>query len=253
MGKEHLPEFFIQFLLSIADFRRHVAQAQPLELLGPDFLCLHRNQRRPALFNRVAHLFGEAVTIAGGTCRTVRNPASSNDTDVSFHLSAIRQQNFAEPAILRLYLPDFLPQKYLYAETVEFLLQSPNHIRRMVGFREYSSSPLYFCLNTQFFKKRNGVPIGKTVETAVKKSGISNYGFKQNVNVTGIRQITSALARNEQFFPQLFIFFIETHLMAISGCCCRRQHSGGASSDHQYFFHAFGSFSFGSCLSFSPF
>src|SRR5699024_8714246 len=124
-----------------------------------------------------------------------------------------------------------------YVQLPKPFFHHPNHIGGMIGDRKNPASPFFFYLQSQTFKKSNGVLICISIKGTIKKFRVCHYRLKKRLFIAGIRQITPSLSCNKQFFSQLLILFQNMDPMSLLPQKDPRSHSGRTASYNHYFCH----------------
>ena len=115
------------------------------------------------------------MTIAGRSCRRIRQSAGRKDQAVCHDLTPICQKNPSRLIILYKKFTHLGMQTDAHVLFFHGTLQRTDDIRCMIRYRKGTVAPFYFIGHALIFKEIHDRIIGKGIKGTVQKLGIGNH------------------------------------------------------------------------------
>ena len=233
MGKQHLAEIRVDFLVILKDSQADIPQAQSLHPGTEISLFFQRHQRALQRRHSVADFRCHTMAFTGGTgCRIGNTAGCQNDgicrigsllahnlTDCTFgnskrHSAVSDQRNL---------------------QGFQLPLQRTADIKRTVADRENTVSPLRLQRNTDLFKERHGITAIKLGKRAVQELAVLRRVGHQGFNICIVGNIAAALSGDIQFFAQSFIGLQQGDFRTLLGSKNGSHHTGRTAAHNNNF------------------
>ncbi len=230
MGKQHLPEIAVNFLVILIDPHRRVAQAQPLQAAAQLPCRAQRHQGPCGLYDGVSGGPGQPVAVPGAAGQRIAHAAGGHN-NAGRLIVRLLPLDAPEPAVPEQQRLGPVPHD-LHLQPAQVFLQRAADVKGPVRYREHPVPPLRLQRHAQALEKVHHVPAAEPGEGAVQKPPAAGHILQEFLQAAAVGHVAPALAGNIQLFAQPLIGLQQHCPPAVFRRRAGGHHSGGPAANH---------------------